>query len=119
MKEKWLLISELKEKCKFFSFLKKKFVMKKLASMLIQSTSQILYIVQNRILKLKTNITVFTVSLNEVKLIFVCLFLLVKSGVTEISTVYENCPVHVANSVCGNSPEEFHGPSILHRIQFI
>lgn len=61
----------------------------------------------------------FTVSLNEVKLIFVCLFLLVKSGVTEISTVYENCPVHVANSVCGNSPEEFYGPSILHRIQFI
>lgn len=118
MKEKWLLISELKEKCKFFSFLKK-ICYEKIGFNVNPKYFTILYIVQNRILKLKTNITVFTVSLNEVKLIFVCLFLLVKSGVTEISTVYENCPVHVANSVCGNSPEEFYRPSILHRIQFI
>lgn len=90
-----------------------------MAPMLIWRASQILYIVQNRILNLKANNTVFTASLNEVKLIFACLFLLVKSGVTEISTVYENCPVPVANSVCENSPEEFHEPSILHRIQFI
>lgn len=101
----------------FFS--NKKIFSEKYGSNVNLRASQILYIVQNRILNLKANNTVFTVSLNEVKLIFACLFLLVKSGVTEISTVYENCPVHVANSVCENSPEEFHEPSILHRIQFI